>query len=323
MGGDDGLIRSFLLDGRGGAEEIDWAGVRAWHGARGTLWVHLDRSEVSTEHWLQRESGLEPLVVEALLEPETRPRCTVLPGGWLVVLRGVNLNPGADPEDMVALRLWVEAHRVITVRRRRLMAVLDVQESLARGAGPRDASALLVALADRLVDRMGPVIDGLDEQLDGLEVDGLAGSAQSLRTGLSGVRRQAIMLRRHVSPQRDALLALISAQGGSLLGDQSRLQLREVVDHVTRYVEDLDALRERAAVVNDEITNRAAEEMNRRMYLLSLVAAVFLPLGLITGLLGINVGGVPGSSDDWAFWVVSGLLIALGAATTLFLKRIF
>ena len=118
MAGDDGLIHSYLLDGRGGAQAQDWDGVRAWRRGAGTLWVHLDRSDARAEDWLRRESGLEPLVVEALLEPETRPRCTALPGGWLVVMRGVNLNPGADPEDMVALRAWVEEERVLTLRRR-------------------------------------------------------------------------------------------------------------------------------------------------------------------------------------------------------------
>jgi zinc transporter len=322
MSGDHGLIHSFLLDGRGGARELDWAGVRAWQGADGTLWLHLDRSEASTEHWLREESGLEPLIIEALLEPETRPRCTSLPGGWLVVMRGVNLNPGADPEDMVALRMWVEPQRVITVRKRKLMAVLDVQTALGHGVGPLDAAGVLVELSDRLADRMGPVVDALDERLDGLEVDTLSGQGESLRRRLAAVRREAIILRRHIAPQRDALTGLISVQSG-LLHDQYRLQLREIVDHITRYVEDLDALRERAAVANDELTNRAAEEMNRRMYLLSLVAAVFLPLGLLTGLLGVNVDNIPGQHMEGAFWIVTVILIAIGVGTAVVLRRIF
>jgi len=322
MSGEDGLIHSFLLDGRGGARELDWAGVRAWRSAEGTLWIHFDRSQASTEHWLREESGLEPLIVEALLEPETRPRCTALPGGWLVVMRGVNLNPGADPEDMVALRMWVEPQRVITVRKRKLMAVLDVQTALGHGVGPIDAAGVLVALADRLAERMGPVVDSLDEQLDSLEMDTLAGEGESLRRRLAAGRREAIILRRHIAPQRDALTGLISVQS-ELLHDQYRLQLREIVDHITRYVEDLDALRERAAVANDELTNRAAEEMNRRMYLLSLVAAVFLPLGLLTGLLGVNVDNIPGQHMEGAFWIVTVILIAIGIGTLVLLRRIF
>lgn len=324
MGGDDGLIHSYLLDGRGGARALDWDGVRAWRPGAGTLWVHLDRGDARAEDWLRRGSGLEPLIVDALLEPETRPRCTALPGGWLVVMRGVNLNPGADPEDMVALRLWVEAERVLTLRHRRLMAAQDVQDALAAGVGPTGAGPLLVAIADRLTDRIGPVVARLDEDLDALEVDALGAAREPVRRRLADLRRQAIVLRRHIAPQRDALLGLIGAPAGQL-DDASRLRLREVADHVTRYAEDLDALRERAAVANDELSNRAAEELNRRMYILSLVAAVFLPLGLITGLLGVNVGGIPGTDYEWGFWVVTGLLVLLGVLTTalLRLQRLF
>lgn len=91
-------------------------------------------------------------------------------------------------------------------------------------------------------------------------------------------------------------------------------------DHVTRYVEGLDALRERAAVTNDELSTRLAEAMNRRMYILSVVAAVFLPLGLITGLLGVNVGGLPGTHNEWGFWIVTGLLGVIGGLTMWILR---
>jgi zinc transporter len=119
-------------------------------------------------------------------------------------------------------------------------------------------------------------------------------------------------LRRYIAPQRDALNSLIAAPT-PILGDADRMRLRESADRVTRYVEDLDLMRERAAVTTDELSARQAEGLNRRMYLLALVAAVFLPLGLLTGLLGANVGGIPGQGNEWGFWIVAVLLVILGA----------
>lgn len=84
-----------------------------------------------------------------------------------------------------------------------------------------------------------------------------------------------------------------------------RRQLHENQDRLTRYVEDLDAVRERAQIVKDELANALTNKMNRNTYVLSIVAAIFLPLGFLTGLLGINVGGIPGVDNDAAFWVVS------------------
>jgi zinc transporter len=215
--------------------------------------------------------------------------------------------------------MWVDATRMITLRRRTLFAVQDVQASLDTGEGPSATGALLVMLAERLIERMGPVIQQLDDQLDAIEVEALDNAADGLRGRLADLRRQAIALRRHMAPQREAL-GVLSTASTAVLGDVDRLKVREISDRVTRYVEDLDALRERAAVTNDELSTRLAETMNRRMYLLSVVAAVFLPLGLITGLLGVNVGGVPGTNNAWGFYLVTILLVALGGGMAWWLR---
>ncbi|MFH1738479.1 MAG: CorA family divalent cation transporter, partial [bacterium] len=142
---------------------------------------------------------------------------------------------------------------------------------------------------------------------DGLEEEILENQDHHLRVKLGDVRRQAIILRRYIAPQRD-VLSHLQAERFSWLSDPHRAQLREITDRITRYVEDLDAARERAAVTQDELTNRLSEQMNKTMYVLSLVAAVFLPLGLLTGLLGINVGGIPGTENHWAFAIVCVVL---------------
>ena len=80
---------------------------------------------------------------------------------------------------------------------------------------------------------------------------------------------------------------------------------------MTRYVEDLDAIRERSQIVKDELANILADKLNKNMYVLSVIAAIFLPLGFLTGLLGINLGGMPGAENPDAFWVFSGLLVAV------------
>jgi zinc transporter len=320
MSGDAGLVNAHLLDGKGGARHVLWDEILAWKPEDGVIWVHLDRSQAGTGAWLERDSGLDPLVVSALLAEETRPRCSVLPKGLLIILRGVNLNPGADPEDMVSLRMWLGGGRVITLRKRRLMAVQDIHEELEAGSGPTTAGGIVVALADRLAERIGPVVVDLDDTLDRLEVQTLDSAPDELRPHLAQLRRETIALRRHIAPQRDALASLCTAST-DLLSDHDRMRLREVGDRVTRYVEDLDALRERAAVTNDELGTQLAETMNRRMYTLSLVAAVFLPLGLLTGLLGINVGGIPGTQNQWAFTVVTLLLLAIGVGVGWWLRK--
>ena len=76
----------------------------------------------------------------------------------LVVLRGVNLNSGADPEDMVSLRLWIEAERVLTLRHRRLASVQEVVDQLAAGNGPCSSGEVLNEIVDRMLAKIGSVV---------------------------------------------------------------------------------------------------------------------------------------------------------------------
>ncbi len=320
MSTENGLLSAYVLDGEGAGREISWDGIRSWEPSKGTLWIHLDRSDPGSSRWLREESGLDLLICEALLAEETRPRTVTSGEGLIVILRGVNLHPGADPEDMVSIRMWIDRARVISLRTRRLMAVQDVRESIAQKTGPKDAPGLLVRIASHLVDRMGPVIEELDEQVDDLEEEVLTAHTYELRTKLAGLRRQAIALRRYISPQREAMARLQTEQV-PWLTDLDRSRLREIADRITRYVEDLDSARERASVTQEELSGRLAEQMNKTMYVLSLVAAVFLPLGLLTGLLGINVGGIPGVDSPWAFAIVCLILVGIAVVQIIVFRK--
>jgi zinc transporter len=133
------------------------------------------------------------------------------------------------------------------------------------------------------------------------------------------LRRQIVALRRYLAPQRDALARLITERS-PLINDLVQMQLRELTDRMTRYIEDLDEARDRASVTHEELLNRLAELTNRRMYLLTMIAAIFLPLSFITGLLGINVGGIPGAGDSHAFLVVIGLLAVISVVQWLYFR---
>lgn len=320
MSKEDGLVLAYVLNGHGGGRRIDWDGVRAWKPADGLLWVHLNYAEPGARDWIRDESGVDPVVAESLVLEEVRPRSVLTGDGLMVVLRGVNLNPGQNREDMVAVRLWIEKHRVITLRHRRILSMDDLRERIERGVGPVSAGTFLVDTAERLVDRMAVVIADVEENVDSLdEMVATAESAQ-LRTQLSQVRRVAILLRRYLAPQRDAMSRLYS-EPVEWLDERERLRLRELADRTMRYVEDLDAARDRAGVGQEELANRMAEQMNNRMYLLSVVAALFLPLGFVTGLLGINVGGLPGTESPVAFIAVCIILLLLAFLQLWIFKR--
>ena len=286
----------------------------------GFVWVHVNATGPGGQGWLEG-AGFDAITRAALTASETRPRATVHGDTALMNLRGVNLNPGAEPEDMVSLRMFLSRSLVVSVERRELVAVDDVIAGLARGAVPAGPGDLVARLALRIADRVEPVVARLNERIDDLEDRAPGGGLGGLRGELGNIRRMAIVMRRYMFPQRDALSTL-EIEDLPWLDLHARSRLREATERVTRLAEELDAIRDRAQVVHDMVMDLRSEAMNRQMLLLSTVSAIFLPLAFLTGLLGINVRGIPGAEAPWAFWAIAAALVGLGVVLALVFRRL-
>lgn len=287
------------VDGGQRAKTADWSDAAI----TAPIWVHENAIDEHVEAWLRDAGQVPEHMIDALLAETSRPRWEREGDHALLILRGVNLMTDADPEDMITLRIWMGPQGVVTMCRRPLMALQDIQRRCDAKRGPRTLGDWLVEMVDGLTERMGPVIDEMGEALDEIELDEMGDLDSKILAPLNVMRNRAVILKRFIGPQLTALTRLISSPP-SWLDQRDLTRLRNVIDAVTRYVEELDSLRERAAIVRDAVMQQLNERMNRTMYLLSIVAAVFLPLGFITGLLGINVGGMPGVESAIAFWSV-------------------
>lgn len=313
-------LHAYLLDGDGGCSDVSPNQLVEQKAETLRVWVHLDGGVEDARAWLHGHFGPEQtLLVDALLDMETRPRTVDFGDSALIILRGANLNENAHPEDMVSLRLYVDGERVISVQRRNLRAVTDVREALTKGKGPKDTGELVTMLIERLTARMEPALNTLDDATDELEEKVLATGDGQLRQQIIGTRRQTIFFRRYIAPQREAIGKFRQMEADWLTSAAKR-RLHEAQDRVTRHMEDLDAIRERAQIVKDELANMMADKLNRNMYVLSVIAAIFLPLGFLTGLFGINIGGMPGVDSHFAFWIFCGSL-ALVVAVQIWIFR--
>lgn len=299
------ILFAYSLNGKGGGTPLKNQEI---HQSSQLHWIHLDAEHDGTEEWLEKEMvDLDPLILKALLADETRPRMIQLNEGVLLVLRGVNLNENSAPEDMVSVRLWVEKDRIISTRRRKLKAVVDIEEKIKKGLGPKTAGDFICMLSSRLFERMEPVLSELDESTDVVEETLIEKTDFDLRESIVDIRKKAILFRRYMAPQRDAIgqLCLVDLKW---IKEAHKRSLQESFNHVTRYVEDLDAIRERSQIIKDELANLMADKLNKNMYILSIIAAIFLPLGFLTGLLGVNIDGIPGTENPNAFLIFSMLL---------------
>lgn len=317
----DMILRAFALDGPDAGRRLEPAEVPELLRHDTLAWVHLRAQHADTPSWIVGNlSYLDPTIIDALVAEETRPRVTPVGNGLIVILRGVNTIEGEAPEDMVSVRLWIDPHRIVSLSMRKVKAIEDIAESLERGGGPKDAAEFLVMLTERLTYRIEAFWREVDDKADDLEEEVLEEVRPEMAGRLVDLRRTAIILRRYLQPQRDAMRTLQAVHPDWVEGDDLR-QLAEELDALERVVEDADALRDRMALVRDEMQSARDERLNRNLYLLSILSAVFLPLGFLTGLFGINLAGMPGAEWPLAFWVFTGALCVIGALQLVVLRR--
>jgi len=319
-----GLVHGFILDGKGGAqavarEQLD--DVQLEDGQ--SLWLHWDRSHPQTQSWLRRDSGLSEFACDLLLEENTRPRALPLPDDELLLfLRGVNLNPGAEPEDMVSVRISAGAQRVISLRLRPLRATEDLIERLQACKGPRNPSELILQLSDYLTDKIEDLVTGLSDLVDGQE-EQVDGNERSLPDHglLLHIRRRAAGLRRFLSPQRDIYAQLTRSQLPWLSHEDS-LYWNELNNRLLRYLEELELTRERIGLLLETENRRLDVRMNHIMFRFGIITCIFLPMSFVTGLLGINVGGIPGAESPYGFLVACLLMVLIGLGQWLLFRRL-
>lgn len=309
-----GLLFARVLDGAGGARPIEWSRCEHWWPAnpRETLWIHVERTAPCVREWLVEQLGFSEETAESLLDDETRPRAYREGEALVAVIRGVNLNPNAQPEDMITLRLWAGGNRVLTLRRRPLQTPRDIVNLLDKGQGPRSTGDLVTEIIEQTVAKIGGSILDMNQRIDELEVASDTMDPVELLDVISTIRRNCLGLKRHMSPQHEAL-EQIGRNPPDWLSAANRRAIRETIDRLKRYLEDLDVSKESAILLQSELDSRAAAQSNRIAYLLSIGAAVFLPLSFLTGLLGVNVGGIPWTHEPNGFWLLCVILTAMVA----------
>jgi zinc transporter len=310
------VIYGLTLDGKGGMQPLA-AGSEIPGDRPG--WLHLDYGNPEAARWLLQTPLLNDAARESLLGQSNRPKLVRMGETVLLILRGINHNKDHRPEEMVALRIYITPDLIISSRRRALLSEQDVYGQLKLGGGADTPADWLVEICDALTDRAGEFVEELHDQILDLEEMVLMRDLPA-NGRLALIRKQLIMIRRYLSPQRD-LVARLANEKISWLDEDDRRRLLDIADRLRRWLDDLDAGVARTAVLADEINNLMAEATNRRAYQMSVMALLFLPASFLTGLFGINLGGIPGAESPTAFWVFCGSLVALATGLAVWLKH--
>jgi zinc transporter len=278
-------------------------------------WAHFLTQGTDTgdaQAWLATLlPDLDEPTLRALTGAGTRPRSIVSGQGAVVLLRDVPDGAFEDGGDMPSLRLYIDARMIVSIARRPVGSLQTLAQKVGSGQGPATLGAFLHDLVEIITERIDATVDALTAATDAVEdVLDLGHPSDADRQEVTRLRRAVLGLRRYLAPQRDALDALRQME---VLSKGARRRLAELHDRQVRIVEELDLLVQRLVLAREGIAGAQAERLNRQLYVLSIVSVLFLPLGFLTGLMGVNLGGLPGSDSGLAFWLFCGLLAGIFA----------
>jgi zinc transporter len=181
----------------------------------------------------------------------------------------------------------------------------------------RDPGDLIAALAMKITHQLDPVVAELGDKVDDCEVTLAEEGGFVMRREIAQARSKAISYRRFIVPQRQALEDM-SALQTAWIEDDDRIHLREAADRFARMGEELEAIRERSALLHEQISDMRSEKIDQRSLVIAIVALVFLPLTFLTGLLGMNVDGIPYAHQPWAFGAVTAICLVIAVVITLY-----
>jgi zinc transporter len=282
--------------------------------AAGLTWIHLNTGTAQARSWILACESMPVPARQFLLEDDERQRVEQTDRSIVGVISDLHYRFDFDPDQIATLRFYLDERCLISTRTEPLAATDELRNAIRQGVSFTSTVTMMIRLFDFQADTLAKISERLSKDLSEIEDDVLKGSIGDKRGELGRIRRLAVRLHRHFAPQLRALRRLCG-RPPDWIAERDAGGLRETADDFAQVVDDLLWIQERAKLLQEELASRVAEETNRNLYVLSLVTAVMLPVTLVTGIFGMNVGGLPGLNDPEAFWqVIVGMVIIAGLA---------
>ena len=281
------------------------------------LWIDIDSTSRHQHAILEKLMHFHPLTIEDTLNPNSRDKIEAYDGYLFIVLRAVRFcDTTTDPYDLETENLYIflGANYVVTVHAGFSQTIDTVWDLIQRSPDlfERGPARLAHTICDTAVDAFFPILDRVDEFVDGLESRVFERFDESALHDIFALKRTVLSLRRYLAPQRE-IFNVLTNRPTPLLPAEAQLYFRDVYDHVLRINDSLDNFRELLSSTLDSYLTQVSNRLGSITKGLSVIATLSVPFVVISGMWGMNFVEIPLSHYPHGFWVMLVLQLALGA----------
>lgn len=285
--------------------------------AGAVVWLHFNLGNARAEAWLRAHAALNEDFFDALHQGSRATRIERDGEAFFAVINDVTFDFTFEVSDVATLWMSVAEHLVITARRQPLRSVDRLKNSIGRHVRIESSTALLHHLLRDQADELQKIIRQSTERIDDIEEEMITGVHGKHKAELARMRRLMVRLRRLLTPEPGALARTL-ARPPAWVGREDRDDLLQASDEFSLVLRDISSLQERIKLMQDEDSAKVAEENNRTLFVLTMVTVLALPINIVAGLLGMNVGGIPLAEHPHGFWVVVGVITLCTVALALY-----
>jgi zinc transporter len=309
----NGLICGYRFRGGASGEVVDLEEARDWLGHDAPkdpsdfAWLHFNLSDAAAESWIREHLDVPDEFFEALRDGSRSTRVEEARERLIAVVNDVAFDFSFDASDISTLWVCVGPHLAVSARLHPSRSIDRLRQAVRDGC----SFASPLSFLDRLMHDQGDVLVGIARQatlrVDTVEDALLKGRVGTQRAALGTLRRLLVRLQRLLAPEPAALFRLLN-QPPAWVPPEDIDALRQATEEFSLVIRDVAALQERIKLLQEEITAQVAEQTNRSVFTLTVVTVLALPINIVAGLLGMNVGGIPLSQHPHGFWWVVAIV---------------
>lgn len=283
-------------------------------------WLHFNLSTAACEKWLKTHTHLADEFYETLHQGSRSTRIELADNTLIAVVNDVLHDFTFEASDISTLWVAVAPGLVVSARRTPLQSIERLHQAVRQGEPIRSSVELLVHLLRDQADVLVNIVRDAVARVDVIEDSLLAGRLRAKRADLGSMRRVLVRLQRLLAPEPAALFRLLQ-RPPVWMADLDTQELRQSSEEFSLVLSDMSSLQERIKLLQEEIAARVNEETGRSLFVLTIVTVLALPINIIAGLLGMNVGGIPLAQHPNGFWLIAGVVLTFTAGAGAFVVR--
>jgi len=287
---------------------LPWLDPDSQTGADSFLWLHFSLANAASEGWLHRHLTLPEAFYESLKEHASSTRLEQDGDMLVAILHDALFDFTFDPESVSTVNLCMTPRLLVTARLRPVRSVDRLRGAVRSGQDFHSPADLLAHLLRHQADVLADIVRTSSAQVDQIEDKLLANRITASRQELGALRRTHVRLQRLLAPEPAALFRLLS-RSPSWIGAEDLQELRLAAEEFAAAIADSGARVERVKLLQEELSALVDEQTSRTLFVLTVVTVLALPVNLVAGLFGMNVGGIPFASHPHGFFLVAGVLV--------------